>query len=1120
MNRDPIYGQIVDRLNGTLDPDLFEQCAADLLRDIYPGLTPMPGGTDSGMDGAIGDGLAEPFPLVTTTAKDVIGNLTRNLTTYLQDGGKRRKVVLATSRSLTTKRKDNLYGRARELGFELVNIHAQAAIAGLLYRDPKWCLELLNLPSDPPPLSRIPKTRRPLYDAPLIGRNSSLDWLRQTTDDSVLIGQPASGKTFLLQKIAQEDGGLFLVTGDRGEIAVGIRSQQPTAVFVDDVGADHDLLGSLIQMRSEIGAVFHIIVTGWPGNETALVETMNIPAHRVHRLEPLTRDEIKEVIYHVGVRSPDELVGEIIDQAEGRPGLAVTLALLWLQGGRREVVFGDRLYSTMVDFAEKFVNKEAAPILAIIALSGKAGLSLLTVAELTGSPEIQVHRVLNQLTASGVVMVVDGDRLTVRPPVLRYILVRNVFFQGVPLPIDRFLDRVPTRSEAALVLIGARERSAAVPNQLLHRLVTESSSSKVWEVWKAYAWLGRQEAEWIFRDHPDMVPVIAKPGLFNAPETFLPPLLTKAVGDLRPLNKYPDHPLRLIESWIESASPGGGEAFRRRQLLLDATENWLSDHSDWRIGGYALKLVLSPNFEYRSVDPGQGFYMKFASRPLLPYELSQVRGLWHRVLNLIGSIDITDWSIIHRTIEAWDYGRRVKSDLPAEIRQIMDAFAGQMLQDVVSLARQHPATLRWARRVAQRLGVDISIELDPDFEILYPSREHGQYSREVEERERAAVDALAVRWSREDPEEIAGRIARIQAEANSAGLNWPRWPPYLCNAIADQVSSRVVWVRHFINAKLSYYLILPFLRRGAETEEENWLSLALECLRLPELRSVAVELALTLPHVPDELLERALQHLENSDSHVTSLCSLGRIPEDRLHLLFRHPNAAIASAATKGEWEAEPQGTVRESLREDWEKAFVHSSSDYWLTEVFRATPDLAYRWIQNQLADERFHIFDPSYEEAIKSAVGVLTVDQRRYLIEQIPDLYDFSILVASLVGANSNLYQALLQNHRLRHYHSVPLSGVPEGDWFEKAILAYDTGYSPQYIAESSVQRRGGGMSCAGPWSAHWSKWLERFESVLSHLDPRIQEIGEAGRSWAIKERDDALRRERTKAVYGMGS
>jgi len=203
MKRDPFYNQIIDRLNGKLDPDTFEDCSCFLLRSVYPGLTPMRGGSDSGMDGAIGDGKQEPFPLVATTSDDVIGNFTRNLNTYVRDGGKRRHVVLATSVLQTPRKKVNLYKRAETLGFTLVNIHDQIAFANLLYQDPRWCLELLNLPSTPPPLSKIPRTERPLLIVPIKGRESSLNWLCQTPGDLIILGQPGAGKTFLLYQFSQ-----------------------------------------------------------------------------------------------------------------------------------------------------------------------------------------------------------------------------------------------------------------------------------------------------------------------------------------------------------------------------------------------------------------------------------------------------------------------------------------------------------------------------------------------------------------------------------------------------------------------------------------------------------------------------------------------------------------------------------------------------------------------------------------------------------------------------------------------------------------------------------------------------------------------------------------------------
>ena len=204
MLRDPLYRQIIERLGGTLDPELFEQCVADLLRDVHPGLVPVRGGSDAGMDGAVADGQGEPFPLITTTGEDVIGNLTRNLNTYIDEGGTRRQAILATSQILTPQRRQNLIERARELGFTLLQIYSREAVADRLYRNPRWRLELLALTGNPPALSVLPRTNRPLLDMPLVGREADLEWLRQTQGDRLLVGQPGSGKTFLLHKLKKK----------------------------------------------------------------------------------------------------------------------------------------------------------------------------------------------------------------------------------------------------------------------------------------------------------------------------------------------------------------------------------------------------------------------------------------------------------------------------------------------------------------------------------------------------------------------------------------------------------------------------------------------------------------------------------------------------------------------------------------------------------------------------------------------------------------------------------------------------------------------------------------------------------------------------------------------------
>ena len=149
MGPDLIHKEIVRRLSGRLDPEVFERCVSDVLRNIWPGLVPVPGGSDSGMDGAVADGEGPAFPLVATTDQHPIRNLTRSLKSYVKDGGKRRKVILATSQVLNQRRRRSLEEKAERLGFVLVQICDGTSIADLLYRDPRWCKELLGLRAYP-----------------------------------------------------------------------------------------------------------------------------------------------------------------------------------------------------------------------------------------------------------------------------------------------------------------------------------------------------------------------------------------------------------------------------------------------------------------------------------------------------------------------------------------------------------------------------------------------------------------------------------------------------------------------------------------------------------------------------------------------------------------------------------------------------------------------------------------------------------------------------------------------------------------------------------------------------------------------------------------------------------
>ncbi len=110
------------------------------------------------------------------------------------------------------------------------------------------------------------------------------------------MGQPGSGKTFLLRQLAREELGLFLISRNRGEIAAGIREQQPTLLFVDDVSPGDQILAELDQLRESTGAEFQIVATCWPNYRSEVAEMMRLPTEQIRELERQTCDEIAAVV--------------------------------------------------------------------------------------------------------------------------------------------------------------------------------------------------------------------------------------------------------------------------------------------------------------------------------------------------------------------------------------------------------------------------------------------------------------------------------------------------------------------------------------------------------------------------------------------------------------------------------------------------------------------------------------------------------------------------------------------------------------------------------------------------------------------------------------------------------
>jgi type II secretory pathway predicted ATPase ExeA len=126
----------------------------------------------------------------------------------------------------------------------------------------------------------------------LVGRSEDLKWLKDTDGDLLLVGQPGSGKTFLLYSFAKRAGALFVHTTDLAAIAAGVRAEQPRALIVDDAHLQVDFLQQLRRLRNETGARFRLIADCWPGSQTEVARVMDLPSASIRGLSLLSMDEI------------------------------------------------------------------------------------------------------------------------------------------------------------------------------------------------------------------------------------------------------------------------------------------------------------------------------------------------------------------------------------------------------------------------------------------------------------------------------------------------------------------------------------------------------------------------------------------------------------------------------------------------------------------------------------------------------------------------------------------------------------------------------------------------------------------------------------------------------------
>jgi hypothetical protein len=1135
MLRDPFYQQIDQALDGPLDPQLFERCMGEILRSDYPWIVPVSGGTDSGMDGAIADGEGEPFPLVCTTAADVIRNLTRSLDSYLKRALPRRTVVLATSRRLTPRQRENLFKRARDKGFELQQIFEREGVADRLAGSPKWCKELLSLTWKPSALSTLPRTSRPLIEIEPVGREQDLAWIVETSGDRVLSGEPGSGKTFLFHHLMRKRNwpGLFLADADVREIRSAWLEQRPRIIVVDDAHVEPDLLAKLVRLRQEMEASFEIVAVTWNGGCEDVMEALGVPATRVHRLELLTRDEILQVIRNVGVQASEEVLRDLVSQSANKPGLAVTIASLWKQGSYQEVLEGTALTRTLTTFFRRFLGPESTDVLACLALGGDRGMSLTVVAGVLRLTPSQTREIASGLSSGGAISQVNDDVLAVWPRKLRFALLRSVFFPGIPTALDyrSLLDLAPSRKSAVEMIVSSKLHQAEIPTEDLRDLVLHDGSR---DAWRGLAYASESDALWVLEHYPGDVVEIAEAVLGKAEGVAILRLLDRAEAASGPTHSQPRHPMRVLQEWVQELKIPLEKMVPRRRQLAKMAKKYLQAGGQRSVGLQGICLALSPALESRSTDPGAGRTMTLRWG-LLPLEqLQEVRSIWAEVRDELGEIEVADWQHLSAALWNWMHPTYASKgvEVSEETEQFMRSFAAEILKDIAPSVSGKPGLASNVTALAEKAGVEVNLKPDPVFDLLFPSRDHLlERFDEWNVKWQASLKELAEQWVKREPAEIVEQLVGYEREAQGIGRAWsPRGDTEIGRRLAAMTEVPEVWLDLLLAQGASGVLTGPFLEALVATHRDGWECQAKRFLELSSQHAwSAVEAVLRLPSPPAALFTKALERLTEFPQLLEVLCLRLQIPVDNLKLILRHSRWELALTAAEGEWNADPGGVVRPELVLDWRSAILRSKSDdeieevgwpgltFWLGEILSHDPELAYDWLTVQLRDED-RPWDVSERDPFDAALSALGREQRIRLVEKVAGASVPQGLIEALVGKDPEVFKKVLSLESLRDQHLEPLGFQPDEVWMELATLASHAGREPEEIAHATLVPRG---RIPAGWSSDiedWTGYEQAFARLENDPRPEIREVAREGRRLAGRMIDQLRAEERRLDLHGL--
>jgi hypothetical protein len=1100
-NHDPLYEKIIERLGRVSDGDKFEACVADLLRAEWPTLIPIPGGDDTGMDGAWSDEMGAGL-VIATTGLDVIGNVTRNLEKHLAEGGTRRRVIVATTQTLTARRIRNIEERILTLGFSPAHsTYIRQALADRLYRNSRWLKELLGISGMSSALSRVPKRIRPLSDIPIVGRADDLEWLQSTKGDRLLIGQPGIGKTFLSQSLVNAGYGLFAVEDDIHRLLDGIRDQSPQAIIVEDAHLRLDTLEALCRSRIETGADFEIVADCWPNSAAEIRAKMGLTGTQCREINLVEGTDIIRIAKHAGIHGPNWLLHTIVRQSGGCPGRAALLAHVTLTSkDLREVAFGktltDWVHSTFRDVA----GERGMRTLAAIALAGEHGISMERIGSVLGCSSSDMMQDLANLAHGGVVHQMSNKNLSVRPDVLRGSLVAQYFFNDrLLIPLEPVLSQLPNLDSVCGSLIGALECGAGVPTEMILQKLSRTHDQKLWE---RFAWTSAANARRVLELRPRFLVELAPAFLARIPEIVLPQLVKAAEGDERELHSHPSHPLRHIETWVRSAIPGSGEALARRELVLQTFITRIQSAADSSTAFSLLKTVVTTQFEVCEQTPGNPNSYSSTRGVVTDDELRGIGTLWTRILKVVLPLRELDWSVVLCAIDEWLSGGSPFATVSQQHHAIRRNTARMVIEALITHSDAGCGVRAALRSRAKFAKIKtLKSEPDVDFLVLFPedNSERAVNRQAADQRNAKSVLRLVTKWKNLPPKELASRLVVYHRQKKYVTSWHNDYLRYFCQKLAETVESASHYVETFLEHSAGSELILPFLDQARVKNEKGWLELARKCFQTDCQRVAGLDVMLRSEIVlPEDFESACVAAARASISYVDFLVMTGRVPLHRVRRLLEDECLELAESVASAMWRVTDSPKIPDAIHGLWSRVISESSIEgFRLAEIFRANAQVAFLWLSHRVS--RATRSGSSTDKAISAAASVINDEQRRQVLNGIDGRpRDGEEIVNAVISGKCDIYREYFEKLRIQNLHLAPLTGEPNSRWASMASVALEAGIDPSDIVDSAFRDQ---LFIRGSWADEQARRAGLWRELGKHSSLRIRQIAATGHEIATE-------------------